>query len=554
MAKVWQSARARGGRWGRRLRGLFSGRRWPRGRDLRNWADGLETFIGLVLRLATLALLLLLGVLIYHLMGDQGYVLQPFSVPQHLEAAGYNGRVVAQRIQDQIGRLKEEGTSVKDDSLLIKGEDQPDLSLPIMGVGLSLRSVAYQLREVLGRRNKTIQGEITLLDDVYAIQVRMTDFPAVAHQIPIDSTGEMAALDRLLRAAAEDILGHTDPYRLALVCYRQRRFEEAIEQIRRMLQERPEEAQWAYLAWGLVLQEQGRRREAISKYERAAAVDPAFALPFFNLANLYEELGDIDAAAESLRRGLDIDPDSPWQWNYLGWLEHLREAYAASDSAYLKAAQYADTDEDLRAIYMNWSDKRMSRNDLDGALEVIEAVEDRFGEDSYSYVARCLHALVLQDTMQAYHYIKEAFAMDPSNPAAINIGLQGALLLADFEQALSFYRQAQFDQSSTEDVQSAMNLAAMAHNFTGGHDSAYALIQQAIRLDTTDATPYTTLAETHFYLERKDSCLFYLEKALRMGFPPEELSPAEPPYDQLARWPEFQALLERYCEPEVDIR
>ncbi|MCB0637505.1 MAG: hypothetical protein KDC54_12840 [Lewinella sp.] len=541
-------------RWGRSGWTGLRARNWRAVFSLRSWADGLENLVVFLLRAGTLALMLLFGAVVYHLMGDQGYVLEPFTVPKKLEEAGYDGQVIAQRIQDQVAQLKEEASSVKEDSLQILGQETADLSLPIMGVGLSLRSVAYQLREVLGRPNKTIRGEITHLDDTYEIQVRMTDYPTVTYRVPIDSLGESVTLDRLFRRTAEGIIGSTDPYRLALICYHSERYEEAVVQIRRMLEERSEEAHWAYLAWGVVLSEQGNPAAAVEKFQRANQVAPDFPLPYFNLASALHDLEDIPGAITAQERGLELDPDNTWQWNYLAWLYHLNQDYEASDQAYATAISTTNSGEDLRGLYMNWADKKMARRDMEGALALIAVVEDRFGEDADSYISRAIYALAQQDTVNAYRMILDAFELDPSNSGAINYASNGAMQLKDYGRVLDIYRRAQVDERNTSLTQNLLNRAAMAFNYTGQHDSALAVIQRAILVDPNYATPYTTLGEAYYFLGRRDSCYFYIAKALDLGFNPDALRASNPPYDELNLQPEFRALLARYEEDEADVR
>jgi tetratricopeptide (TPR) repeat protein len=49
------------------------------------------------------------------------------------------------------------------------------------------------------------------------------------------------------------------------------------------------------------LQDLGRLREAVAAYEAALARDPAYADAHYNLAGLYEELGEPEAAFRHLR-------------------------------------------------------------------------------------------------------------------------------------------------------------------------------------------------------------------------------------------------------------
>jgi len=126
-----------------------------------------------------LGTLFLVGVIIYWLwssVDNQGYVIEPFSVPKHLEESGYDGSVLARKIQDQMLLLKEEAGSMKEDSLVFAGNDSPDLNLSVMSLGLSLNSLTYHLKNLLGRKNYFIKGDVTYLDSIYALTLRMTEW------------------------------------------------------------------------------------------------------------------------------------------------------------------------------------------------------------------------------------------------------------------------------------------------------------------------------------------------------------------------------------------
>ena len=78
----------------------------------------------------------------------QGYVLQAFSVPDAMEKQGWNGTIVARKVQDEVLAIKDIAQSVKIDSLKLLGNDEPEIDLSVVRVGLTLNSIAYHLREM----------------------------------------------------------------------------------------------------------------------------------------------------------------------------------------------------------------------------------------------------------------------------------------------------------------------------------------------------------------------------------------------------------------------
>ena len=229
----------------------------------------LEGLVSIVLKLGTLLLVILFLVFFLRLFKDQGYFIHAFSVPKQLDEQGYNGQVMAIRVQEKLEELKVQAGSVKEDSLQLKSNQQ-DIDLSVLGVGLSLRTLAFQIREALGRENKTIHGEITKVDNRYEAQIRMTGFSKITSVRFAAPGKEVEALELLFKDLAEGILFQTDPYRLALVLRQEGRYDEAIMAIRHLLQTNPADAHWAYLGWGAMLRELGDLDGATEKFKKAS--------------------------------------------------------------------------------------------------------------------------------------------------------------------------------------------------------------------------------------------------------------------------------------------
>ena len=83
----------------------------------RDPAVWLDTIVTMTLKLGTLALVLFLILFISRIFQKQGYVIEPFSVPESFEQNGYTGTVIASKIQDEVLAVKEIAQSVKKDSI-----------------------------------------------------------------------------------------------------------------------------------------------------------------------------------------------------------------------------------------------------------------------------------------------------------------------------------------------------------------------------------------------------------------------------------------------------
>jgi tetratricopeptide (TPR) repeat protein len=106
--------------------------------------------------------------------------------------------------------------------------------------------------------------------------LRVSGFEPVQVKQQVVGNDVETDIRQLCRQLAESLLGITDPYRLAVVCYREKRYNQAVEWARKIIKERPYERTWGYLAWGSVLEEQGQHELAMSKYQRATELDSTF--------------------------------------------------------------------------------------------------------------------------------------------------------------------------------------------------------------------------------------------------------------------------------------
>ncbi|MEL6655953.1 MAG: tetratricopeptide repeat protein [Bacteroidota bacterium] len=528
----------------------------PWGKWLRfSWvAPTLERLTSIVLKLGTLMLVGFFIVFFLRLFGDQGYVIQSMSVPQQLLEQGYTGQVVALRIQDQVTELKEKAGSVKADSLQIKGGQQ-DLNLSVLGVGLSLTSLAFQLREVMGRENKTVSGELTRIGNQYDAQIRMTGYDKIDVSVVINDGDEVAALQELFRLVAEGVLYETDPYRLALVQREEKRYDEAIATVRHYLQEREDEAHWAYLCWGTLLRELGDPEEAVEKFERAIELKPDFALPYVNVGYSYVELDRLEDAINAFEKVVELESENIWRRNNLAWAYYRSDLIERADSLCKSTLETVEMDpEEKLGFAVNWAELKLNNQDFPGAKEILDTYVESYDETVASYIIRGVSSFGEQDTMQALAHLQNAFELDPSDPGAAQANIGFNMMLKDYETAIEYYHDTDWEFFNENGEMNSRNQAAMAFNYLEQYDSAYATIERVIAINPNISYPYTTLAETHFFTGQRDSCFYYLEKALEMGYNPENFTMDEAPYDYLAGTLEFQQLLARYQDDEVALK
>ena len=298
--------------------------------NIENWTTTIFTVLG---RLFIAVLVIAIFTMVYKGLNNDHYLIQAFQVPGDFEDKGYNGIVLSRKVQDRVVSLKEYIASSKADENAFEAELEPDLEVGVMGFGLSLNTVTYHLKSLLGRKNKIITGELTDLNHKMALTIRMSDYDIENHSIDYEGNPE-EALDFLLEEAAKTILKNTDPYRLAVYHYQKKEYQKSLQIIVQLL-EKKEDTEWAYLAWGNLYDQQGKLDEAIEKWKKALEINPTFDKPLSGLGWAFFNKSEYGEAMIYFEKMIEKDPKSWRGWNGLAYcynrLENKEKALAAYD-------------------------------------------------------------------------------------------------------------------------------------------------------------------------------------------------------------------------------
>ena len=503
-------------------------------------------------RLAVLALLL--GVVVFIIKGfrDDGFAIKAFDVPKHLEDAGYSGTVLARKLVDELSALEIFVSSVKEEALqaIHNDVDKPDLDVEVMGIGLTLNAVTFHLRELLGRENRSIGGELTDVDQRLTLTLRMTGSASRSFSKKYVEGQRERALEYVVLEAAKAILATLDPYRLAIYHYKKDEKEAALEVIGKILKERPEDAAWAYVAWGNLLTKEGKYKEGIDKFQRAIAIDPKLELARNNWAWEEFRLKNFEKALQLFEENARLSPEKGGNWNSIAFCLRAMERFDEADRAYARAVE---VEPDVLWWYGNWADMNVQRGDTSSVEEIFGRLKSNVslrGADYYLFMASYFNFKGEQDS--AMHQLERVVELEPKNFSALR-QLSGIYLRADTnfsqikEMALRTIDLAK-EQNETEEkviLQNAYNYIAMAEYKMEEYDSAYYHVQLAIKQDTSIAYPYTTLAEIHGLVDNHEGFYAAAEIALQKGFHLENFLDEEP-YNRYAQQARFQDLLRKY--------
>jgi tetratricopeptide (TPR) repeat protein len=298
-------------------------------------------------------------------------VIDPIGVPKDLEAAGYTPATMGQRIIDAIRQINRDAAVVKRIGIYTLSEvdplepesadyqspgrghswdsasdftltsDNPSKRYDVSVGGVSLTTVILHLRELFGRSDIRVSGEITVeppfavslggKDDKsppkkFSIRLRIDDKGRVQYEAEATDT-----LETLVEQAALKLVERFEPLDAAYYSYHKRDYDNALRIVRAYLADQTKnERQWALNLLGLIEHARNRSNdalaekgfnEAITVFEKLRASDPKFAPALYNLSFVlidkgHKHLEDRDRkvarellsrAYEIAREGIDID-------------------------------------------------------------------------------------------------------------------------------------------------------------------------------------------------------------------------------------------------------
>jgi tetratricopeptide (TPR) repeat protein len=524
------------------------GRLWQQ-LDLKVADEWLAVALGILLRLAGIVLIVFALMITWRIIKAEGYVIAPVAVPEMLEQSGFTGHVVALHLQDAIKMVKEEASSIKADELVLEDGDQEAIEVSVMGFQVSIKSIAYHVGQVLGKKQKQIGGEIVQSGDKLRYTMRFTDFPTARLESQIHAGDLAAAMDDLLRQAALKLLEYTDPYRLAVIYYKEQNYDEALKVIRTIIAERPHERAWAYIAWGSTLQEQGHLEAAADKFRSAIRQDSANWLPYYRLANLAFMVEDFTTAEQWLEEVVRVNPQHTDALTTLGWRYALVGRTADSDSAFYRAIRSAEHTKYYAEAWQNWMESKFLQEHeyQEAALAISEMALGAVEENADGYLLRGYSHILQKDTLAAYDALEKAYQLDPNNfRAAISYANAIYRVSKDYETVIAIEEAAYHPSQLHEGFANLLNISAMACNQLGQHERAMQKIQQALDVAPYASHLYTTLAESYAFQGDEDQFYEHLETALSKGFRPDQLPWEEAPYLQRKDAPRMRALLAKY--------
>lgn len=183
------------------------------------WLETFEKWFGFFVKLIWIGAFVAFGTYLYKEYHKDVFYLKDFKVPTTWVDQGYTGEVVKEAILDEIDKIKQEAADFWDKNKKIKStrskdNDNTQILSEINVEGFNLKVIVKTILSVLGKKDKSIGGYVTLSDSSQVMSVQITD--QVTKRFSI---GSKTPVKMLIRDATLHIMRIKQP--LVLLAYYQ---------------------------------------------------------------------------------------------------------------------------------------------------------------------------------------------------------------------------------------------------------------------------------------------------------------------------------------------
>lgn len=341
-----------------------------KGIDLIQFEKKASSLFSIVVK-ATISILVLAAfVMIYKQISKQNTHVSGFHVPESFEQDGYSSAVFSSKLVDQVERIKLGAFSEKQAQVYVNSANQTSVDVEIMGIGISINTIAHLIREALGISSKVITGELTQEGELLKLTLRITGKASETFTQKINlklADGQYQAMNTLINQAAEALFQNTDPVLAAsYYLWVKQDFDKCIKAAKYAIKEGDKDLIWAYDIWGKALEYQRHYEGAIDKYQRAIAIDDQNIWIWDSWGGVLTAQGKYEQAIEKYKTALEIDRKNTWIWD--NWAITLR-AMGDNEGAIKKYEKALEFEPRNMRILRQWASLLRSQGDYQGAIE-----------------------------------------------------------------------------------------------------------------------------------------------------------------------------------------
>jgi tetratricopeptide (TPR) repeat protein len=312
-----------------------------------------ERRVTALVRLITISavtlLIIALSIYITLELRSKDFQLSSFEVPEEFDKNGYKSSVVLNKIMLRIDEMKKTTRSSYSENRKYQDKEVgKEINVEVVGVGVSLKSIIEQLRQILGIERNTISGFVTKTDKSIALTMRIGNKGSETFEMSLDSMSQYDGLEHLITQASELVLQHTDPIVMLNYYFQTQKKGRNIDLAKYLLVNEPQYAKWAYLSWASGLRLEKQNDEAIEMLQRAIEVDSMFSDAWNSWGSVLRNQKKYDEAIEKYEKAIRSNPDYLLPYNNVAFIHFLKGEY---DIAIQKSKAIIDKNPDFGYPY-----------------------------------------------------------------------------------------------------------------------------------------------------------------------------------------------------------
>jgi tetratricopeptide (TPR) repeat protein len=474
-----------------------------------------SSFFSIGVKITISILVLAALVMIYKQVSKENTHISGFHVPESFQEDGYSSAVFSSKLVDQVERIKLGAFSEKQAQVYVNSANQTSVDVEIMGIGISINTIAHLVREALGIPSKVIRGELTHEGEMLKLTLRITGKASQTFSQKVNSKladGKYQAMNLLINQAAEALFQHTDPVLAAsYYLWVKQDFDKCIKAAKYAIKEQNHDLIWAYDIWGKALEYQRHYDGAIDKYERAITIDDQNIWIWDSWGGVLTAQGKYEEAIEKYKIALEIDRKNTWIWD--NWAITLR-AMGDNEGAiekYEKALQFEP--ENMR-ILREWASLLRSQGDYDGAIKKYQRILE-IEPDNVPVLHSWASVLESEgkDTL-AIRQFDKILEIEPNNTRALE--KWGKILLArgDYGGAVEKYKQ--ISKIHPDDI-NILDAWASTLVLQKKYQAAFEKYTKAIQIDSTNIRILSSWANALKEDKKYDLAIEKYKKIIRLS-------------------------------------
>jgi tetratricopeptide (TPR) repeat protein len=445
-------------------------------------------------------------------------VIQPIETPFDLSRQGYTGTVVAYRLQDYMGKIREDmqRSSMEEIGIgiaavqLTELQKRPEIDVPT--VGLSLNATIAQLRRILRIEPRRVTGDIVVTGDQLHLSLRITGKPLFE-----TSSDDVKNPESLIHEAAKHLLKTFEPLVLGLnYCLnnKTKELETLIKDIQTNQPSKKDKAV-AFLLEGCLFKRQGQYEKALNQLAKAQQLDSKNPVIFQMKGDIWLDKGKAEPAIVEYKQALSLNAYNAGI--YTQWARALI-ATGNTEAAFAKYQQASEMTPNNPWIYTSWGEQLAEQGQLESAIKKFEQAQTI--QPNYALAYALWGNVLLKQGQYAQAAAKYQSAVKFDNNIAWFYGNWAAALTKQgkYQEALAQYEAADKLEHNLAWIYSGWGdtLAKLK-----GFEQAIAKYKKAVALAPKNADYYYLWGHTLFNLTRYEEALVQYQQATTLASKPE---------------------------------